>query len=463
MRKVSKWFGRGALAMAVLSLVWINFTPTAHDRAEIDQILTRQQQQWDLAQQNYANDKAQNLFLHPDLHPVWALKTEHAQPNQLSNTLEEFGQFNTYEPIKELDKGLARLGKTREQFQAARKKFQAITPQLEAASKMPCFMAPLTPPGKLSGRTVVPNFLGIRRLTQDCAFEARLRIHDGQPDRAVPLAMVGVRLGGLMLRTPGVMIYKLVGVFIQFMGIEVLQEALLTEKLQTESLKSILTVLPLYQPPADSLVNALEAEVLMVHNSVNDPNFPIQNAFDDAEGKKVSSSDRIQDWLLRRLGLVARELRIYDNTMMTLVQAAREGHLSKLTLPDPSQIWRCELKGTDGLLSLLLVPNANRASFQLDLLRTRLSALQVMAALQLYHHQEKKYPGDLGDLRQVGLEGVPQAPISQAGFQYRLVSAEPELSLALKPELADYAKATGKDIPVQDGKIFFLSPQASKR
>lgn len=455
MGKVRKIVYGGLLGLTVLSLVWINTTPQAQYKTEINEILTRRQQEWDLAQQSYANDPAQNIFLNADLHPSWALKPENIQPGELDKTMVDLIRLDPFDPKVNQDEFLARAGKTRADLQAARQKFRAIVPKIVQATNLPVFVAPNNPPGKMTAKTWVPNFIGIRRVALACGYEGSLEVQDGKPDEAVPLGMVGIKLGYAISNSPGVLIQEMIAVAVQSIGAQPLYQALLTEKLKPESLQLIIAELPRYTQPPQTFVKSLENEVLMIHNSIDDPATPVLSTLTEAK-TDASAGDWFLDGVLRKTGLVDREMRMYDNLVVPLIQA--KGDPSSLSRVDESNWLSLELSGKAGIIAMTMVPPTGRARYQFNVLRTRLAAFRIVAALQLYHGRKKAYPDNLDALKEVGLDPIPAAGINKNNFVYSLSSGQPALTLVVEPEQLEMAKNDSL-FTLDDGKFQIWTPK----
>ena len=392
------------------ALVWINTSVPAADQAEADRILALRRQDWDLRQRVYANDAACNAYLDPTFKEMWW--GEAPTYGATNATLSEFVELSP-------GVGVTRLNPRQLEL---RKNAQRLLLKLTEVIARPAF---LVPSPILSYATPVPNVVGLCKLAKALSLESALEAQENRPDGGAARALDILRLSALAAGACPTINNFSMSIAIQSIGCDALVERLRQNDLKKATLERIMADMERCAPSQDVLGALMEYELLRAHNSMS---------AGTQTGPAVWS------------GWTKREMRIYDNQMLPCIRAS---YAKEFTDGEESK----------RLVSSVPIPDYSRARAVLCFSRTRARGLQLMAALQLYRLEKKRFPGSLEQLKQVGFTSPALNELSSAPFSYSLKDGKPELKIPVDGEMAKRVGLGQQRVtPYRDGFIQLLSP-----
>ena len=407
-------------------LVWVSH-PTIRDPEQLQALLQKRQQIFDLQQRLYAADVAENTYLDPTFRAAWATRSEQKDsvaepaPGSPSETLHDFNAFNPVNTngqftIKQMDKISESIHRPLSSFEAARARLKALLPSLEQALSKPVF---LTPSAHFDVAMPVCNYIAVRQVAQVLDFEASLEANEGQPDEAAEKALLGLRLGHNLATGPGGLINLGISIAIQFIDFKALHEIMLEHALKPATLERIIAELDRDILPADAVASAVENRMAPVHNSVR-PGFGILIPH-DASDHTFNASPLV--YLLKYTGLASREMRMYDNDMLGLLPAAygTPVDFEWLRLEGTDLLWS-DLRGSHAYISNQLISPFSLEHFQLKLARAKLAGLRILASAQLYRARKGEYASSLEQLAPVPANDPSDKPI-----QYTVKDGKPRV------------------------------------
>jgi hypothetical protein len=412
--------------MAIL-LLWLNFTPAL--RPEIAPMLAATQKEFDARQQLYANDAASNIYLDSKFREVWCLDSELVDqggkitPGPVNRTIMGFSEFhekltNNQNPIP-IDQ-LATIPT----LVSGRQAFKRLLPDLEKALSRAVFVGPNQ---KLDTMSRYPRFMGLRRACLGLNLEAELENFEKKPEDAWLRLKASFNAGAALRGAHPTMLELMMSVAIQSSACDSLYQMLAKHpKLSDNTLKEIAVACQTQGFAADSLAKALETEVVSFDNTYRSDDFSTQVL--QANGL----TGRGLWFLAKYSGLAAREWRLSSNDWYSLVESSR-----KLSTPDLSwtkwgsygrvaQDW---ILGNHGIVSAAAIPNFGRTQVQINKVRSKIAAIEILVALERYRAQHGHFPKSLKELE------LKTDPKLLETFHYSLKGQEPQLTLDIDPEL----------------------------
>lgn len=446
----------GGLVLAYVG--WVN-VPRVQHRSELDKIYQAREAEFDENQKLYATDLANNGYLDPTFLELWARKQDYTsgvvKHGDITKTMEILAQFDPVGnriPYKDLDKSVkenTRVPDPVAAFEKSKKEFANLAPGLTATFNKPVF---LCPGEKLDANRDEPNFIGLRRACQLLAFQAHQDLENHKPQEALKESIAILNIGKNVGRG-GVLIELMIGKALQNIGLEALREVLTSSTpLDAAAFTQTLRSLQDLEPQHEELLRAVEADATMIKNSLawyrgfDHPTTP------DAFGRAF-------DAVMYASGLVAREGRLWENDEYQLLSTVREDRLGEMGWLS-TITWADEVMGRHAAyFTPLLTPNLTRARLVLNYLTAKMRALEIVAALQVYHVKQHHYPTNLTEL---AMSPFPQNPLGKP-FAYTLERGKPQLLIPIESKDAEslglpVATSGNPGFDYKDGAVRVFNP-----
>jgi len=363
-----------------------------------------------------AEDPARNGFLNPNFLPYWGrLGMEQQESSPVAETVRSWAKYSTVAQSEKIDhRTLQTEGD--EAYAEALEGMEGLAPELQAAMTRPLF---LPPNYKLSAQSQVPNYIAARACAQAMTGLAEAQSARGESEQAAQ-NLVSVMQFGEGFYGQGTLMVDQIGASVQSMGIDGFNGLIdpnsdfsgdVWKGLSGAILESI--------PPQDTMLRALQGEILFCHNSLE---------------HFAQNPEALGDGAFAHYGLLPgfykREERIYNNLMSDLIlQFQKEG---AVTMPKEvgefsTADW---LTGKNGPVVKMLVPDFERAHRKIDLTRKSLAALATVTAVAAYRAEEGELPASLAQLSETGLPMVKDDDLLQT-MDYKLEGERATLKVNL--------------------------------
>ncbi len=430
MKKLLIAFALVVCALVLLYSWWVRNPAPAYPQQVQAASVAAQERFSDMAAR--AEDPEQNGFLEPALLRYWGTSEQAGDPGDLPRIIEDW--VDQYSDLT-VPQHLAYLEASDQAYLSRRKAFSELVPRIASAFEKPLFMAPVASQG-LDMDTPIVDMLALRNVHRGLLAYANSLVAEGQLREATSYLLAALRVGEA-LQGYHTMMHDLVGVALQVAATRQLWGLTLNDRAWQELDWEALG--PFVQeaiPPRDLLYLSMGTEMVMFRNTWTD--------MVSGEGG-VPASDDSEAVLLKMPGLLARELRIYENYMGSVLVDLEAGGDGSTVSPLGDFRWGDFWSGRRGLLTEVMVPSLGRAYHQIVLIRTQMWGLRGAAALLDYRQKHQRWPANL---EQVETLSDRYRELST----YRVVDGAAELHLPLATETA---LATGLS---QSDEIFRGTP-----
>lgn len=367
----------GALVVLLSMLsVWLAF-PTVRHPMVVQKALQAAQKRHE-HRQSLASDPATNGYLSPEFLSYWDGSGHTSVVQQIVDSWTSYCSARSAQRLPHKEMLLE------SEYQASRKRFEALLPTLEREFEKPVFVIPTQAPTFASPTL---GYLTMRNLGVGMAGLAESYLAAGDPQQALRPLLQCISLGH-HLSAQGTALNGLTGLSIQRIG-----GAAFAGLVSPDTNLSA----PEWQQAGQSILEALTSSS-RVTEATEDALFRTQNSFEEFRASpqaRLSFTGR--GWLYSIPGLMDREERIAQNRMSEALLALTKGtplppspgsHLP--TLAD-------RLRGTDGFLSQL---DWNYQEFELASrgCRAQLLGLGLSALLLSHKVEHQRFPERLEDL-----------------------------------------------------------------
>jgi hypothetical protein len=416
----------------VIYTTWV-VLPVSRHESECVQIVSRVTETRKKLQAR-ASDLRLNGYLAPDFLPFWgSRKTDPANANVIlaGNNPQpdsEIGRLlESIAPLCDLAQGTpTELGKiAKGEVKGTLRPFvdfEAYYPRIHEVENLPLFVVPDSKPQSHSTPTY--NFIAVRKLAQGCAGYADYLVFCEKGDQALGVCEDSLKFGSSVRNCSGNLLEMMMAVALQNIAQSSLSMVLQSKvELSLAELHAVSKTLEASQIPQGLLVQSLESDLCLGLNSL-----------EESRSQAIGKGSVGIHWLP---GLMAREVRLYKNDYIPLIQQAKNhGAAGIPNLEFAGLSW---FLGRRGIFSGLMIPNWARAGEQLTLLRKRQAFLHLYTHLRMEYLSRGVWPASLDELKGRGYH--PLEPIELAKVRYSVRQDEIDLELFLDPvELASLPK-----------------------
>ena len=424
-----KSFIIGLLAVIALPIVlygvWLQF-PAARNQEIVSEAYAVTNER--LAELNLrAEDPEINGFLNPTFSPYWGRKDQEYQQSSPTETTVKAWNDNYSTPGTGLKIDHPALqAESDPKYLEALSGMEALAPELRAAMNKPVFFPPKF---KLTADAMVPNLIAARACAQAMVGLAEAQVAQGKKEQAARDLVSVIHYGGLF-NAQGTLISDMIGVAIQAIGADGFFGLIdINNDFPADSWKSLTQTILESIPPKDTILRAMQGEMLFCHNTLVQIS---ENPGSLVELDGMSGLTAIP-------GFLGREERIYNNTMTDLVLAVKkDGRVSfgsDLTEPTTTDY----LTGRSGIIARIMIANYERADKQCRINRNRIMATATATGIAAYRAQEGQLPESLAQLSEAGIPVIEDSDALGA-MEYNVTGDKATLKVRVQD--------AGSDIPL---------------
>lgn len=407
----------GALGLGVaLYAGWVSQPPVRYSK-EVNEIMQRCEQR-EVKEAALAREVDKNAFLSPTFLPYWGRKDKEFQEKSPAKARVDVIADHC-DLVSGEDEGLEKaVAEKNPEVQKKFAEFAEFYPTIRETLQKPHFLVPFE--GKLNYDVLVPNYLSLRALGQRMSGYVEYLTLTGKRDEAIAVSGDLLRFGWLVGRQQGMLIHRMISTAIQSVGQATLSMALQSDPHPPSpaALDQLVKLLQETHVEMSDFYDCLDCELYMALNSF-------------ATLSPTALVDFEPEIPISRLpGIKAREIRLFQNDFVPILQAVRSGSQSDLSwvLSFGFKDW---FLGRHGYASVVVIPNTNKARRQTELLRERQSFLHLFASVLRQGVKDQRWPANLKELQASGFE--PLSGLDLNRLQYEVKGAQMTLSLS-QPE-----------------------------
>lgn len=303
----------------------------------------------------------------------------------------------------------------------ARTDFLSELPRIERALQKPYFSYHSTQEFNL--QEMLPDFVTCRAVSRGLAALANQALQGRDSAQSLRYSLLNLQWSGTVRH--GALINLMIGIAQMSIALEPIQAWLCEAQASPEQLQALLSALEKADVPRTEFLEAMQRETYLC-----------DRAFSTLlMSRKASDFENILGGKSLLAGLVPKgywesERKTYINLQLSQLSSWRElGRPAELNIEEMLPM---------SFAARELVPNSNKAQVQFMLILSRLSALKIMTALELYRSTHGTYPDQLsqlvpGTLKEIPVDAIhpnlwPKKPTFEYlgnGQTYQLISQSP--------------------------------------
>ncbi len=376
----------------VLYGVWVQFPATRNPEIISEAYAVTNERMAELNLQ--AEDPEKNGFLSPTFVSYWGRKDkEYLESSPGKKAIDDWNLYYSTPGLGEKVDHQALQADSDEKYTAALSGMEQVVPELRIAMNRPVFFPPKF---ELTAESTIPNLIAARACAQAMIGLAEAQVVQGKKEQAAQDLVTVIHFGSLF-NDQGTLIMDMIGVAIQAIGADGFFGLIdVNNDFSADTWKSLTQKIIGSTPPKDTLLRAMQGEMLYCHNTI------AQVAENPGSLDEVGGVNG----LAALPGFLGREERIYNNTMTDLILAVKaDGRVSfgsDVTNPETMDY----IKGRTGVVAQILLANYERADKQCRINRNRLMATATATGIAAYRAQEGRLPDSLAQLSEAGIPVV---------------------------------------------------------